>query len=105
MSRLSGADVHAEKCAMCHGDGLGGVEAAPPLTGPSFYANWEGERSTRSSSASACRCRSTTPERCPTQNADIVAHLLKVGGYPAGTTPLEGQAGALTGIKVLTYKP
>ena len=22
-----GADVYAEKCAMCHGDGLGGVES------------------------------------------------------------------------------
>jgi hypothetical protein len=39
------------------------------------------------------------------QNADIVAHMLKAGGYPAGSTPLEGQAGVLTGIKVLTYKP
>jgi len=28
-----------------------------------------------------------------------------VGGYPAGSTALEGQAGALTAIKVLTYKP
>ena len=40
-----------------------------------------------------------------TQNADIVAHMLRVGGYPAGSTVLDGQAGALTGIKVLTYKP
>ena len=29
-----GAEVYAEKCAMCHGDSLGGVESAPALTGP-----------------------------------------------------------------------
>jgi len=38
-----GAEVYAEKCAMCHGDSLGGVESAPALTGPAFYATWEGE--------------------------------------------------------------
>ena len=38
-----GADVYAEKCAMCHGDSLGGVESAPRVDGPAFYANWEGE--------------------------------------------------------------
>ena len=101
-----GADVYAEKCAMCHGDSLGGVESAPALTGPAFYANWEGE----TLNALFERIRMSMPQDNPgslsrTQNADIVAHMLHIGGYPAGSTPLEGQAGALTGIKVLTYKP
>src|SRR5262245_39401851 len=101
-----GADVYAEKCAMCHGDSLGGVESAPPLTGPQFYANWEGE----SLNALFDRIRMSMPLDNPgtlsrAQNADVVAHMLKTGGYPAGSMPLEGQAGALTGIKVLTYKP
>jgi quinoprotein glucose dehydrogenase len=101
-----GADVYAEKCAMCHGDSLGGVESAPSLTGPSFYANWEGE----TLNALFDRIRMSMPQDNPgslsrAQNADIIAHMLRVGGYPAGSTPLDGQAGALTGIKVLTYKP
>jgi len=101
-----GAEVYAEKCAMCHGDSLGGVESAPALTGPAFYATWEGENL----NALFERIRMSMPQDNPgslsrTQNADIVAHVLHVGGYPAGSTPLEGQAGALTGIKVLTYKP
>ena len=101
-----GADVYAEKCAMCHGDSLGGVESAPALTGPAFYANWEGE----TLNALFERIRMSMPQDNPgslsrTQNADIIAHMLRVGGYPAGSTALEGQAGTLTGIKVLTYKP
>jgi len=101
-----GADVYAEKCAMCHGDSLGGVESAPALTGPAFYATWEGENL----NSLFERIRMSMPQDNPgslsrSQNADIVAHLLHVGGYPTGSAPLEGQAGALTGIKVLTYKP
>jgi S-disulfanyl-L-cysteine oxidoreductase SoxD len=101
-----GAEVYAEKCGMCHGDGLGGVESAPALTGPAFYANWEGE----SLNALFERIRMSMPQDNPgslsrAQNADIVAHILHAGGYPAGSTPLDGQAGALTAIKVLTYKP
>lgn len=101
-----GAEVYAQKCAMCHGDGLGGVESAPALTGPAFYANWEGE----TLNALFERMRTSMPQDSPgsisrAQNADIVAHMLKVGGYPAGTTPLDGQAGALSGIRILTYKP
>jgi quinoprotein glucose dehydrogenase len=101
-----GADVYAEKCAMCHGDSLGGVESAPALTGPAFYGNWEGE----TLNALFERIRLSMPQDNPgslsrAQNADIIAHLLRVGGYPAGGTALEGQAGELTSIKVLTYKP
>jgi hypothetical protein len=39
------------------------------------------------------------------QTADIVAHMLKVSGFPSGETPLDGQAGALTQTKFVTYKP
>jgi quinoprotein glucose dehydrogenase len=101
-----GAQVYAEKCAMCHGDGLGGVESAPALTGPGFYANWEGE----TLNALFERIRMTMPQDNPgtlsrAQNADIVAHMLRVGGYPGGATELDGQTGAMTAIKVMTYKP
>ena len=39
------------------------------------------------------------------QNADILAHMLKASGYPAGTTPLTGDAGAMTSITIRMYKP
>jgi quinoprotein glucose dehydrogenase len=101
-----GAAVYAEKCAKCHGDTLGGVEAAPALTGPAFYGNWEGE----SLNALFERIRLSMPPDNPgslsrAQNVDLVARILSAGGYPAGTMPLDGQAGALAAIRMLTYKP
>lgn len=101
-----GEQVYADYCAACHGDGLNGVESAPALTGLEFYANWEGQ----TLDGLFDRMRTSMPQDKPgslsrAQNADILAYVLRVGGYPAGDTPLEGQAGALAQITVLTYKP
>jgi quinoprotein glucose dehydrogenase len=101
-----GAQLYAKQCASCHGDGLGGVESAPALTGPAFYANWEGE----TLDALYERMRVSMPQNAPgslsrAQNADILAHILNVGGYPESATSLSDQPGALTSIRVLTYKP
>src|SRR5687767_9426522 len=38
-----GEKLYADRCAQCHGDGLAGIEAAPALTGLTFYDKWEGE--------------------------------------------------------------
>ena len=37
-----GEKLYAMQCAQCHGEGLTGVEMAPPLTGDMFNQNWEG---------------------------------------------------------------
>ena len=71
-----------------------------------FNQNWEGV----SLSDLFERMRSSLPQNNPgslsrAQNADILAHMLRVGGFPAGDTPIDGQAGALTQIKFVTYKP
>ncbi|HEV8395172.1 MAG TPA: cytochrome c [Vicinamibacterales bacterium] len=101
-----GEKLYTERCGKCHGDTLGGQEAAPALTGTAFYSNWEGE----ALEALFDRMRSTMPQDKPgslsrAQNADILAHLLHVGGYPAGTMPLDGQSGALTTVTIRMYKP
>jgi mono/diheme cytochrome c family protein len=101
-----GEKLYAEQCAQCHGDGLGGVESAPALTGDMFNSNWEGVPL----GDLLDRIRISMPQNKPgslsrAQTADIVAHMLKVGGFPSGETPLDGQAGALSQTKFVTYKP
>ena len=101
-----GEMLYADRCGKCHGDTLGGVEAAPALTGTTFYSNWEGEPL----EALFDRIRTTMPQDKPgsmsrAQNADILAHILRVGGYPAGPMPIEGQAGALAAVTIRMYKP
>ena len=101
-----GEKLYGEQCAQCHGEGLAGVEMAPPLTGDMFNSNWEGVPL----SDLFERIRMSMPQNNPgsltrAQTADILAHMLKVGGFPAGQQELDGQPGALTGTKYLTYKP
>jgi mono/diheme cytochrome c family protein len=101
-----GETLYTERCGKCHGDALGGQEAAPALTGTTFYSNWEGE----SLEALLDRIRTTMPQDKPgslsrAQNADILAHMLHVGGFPAGPMPIDGQAGALATVTIRLYKP
>jgi len=101
-----GEKLYTDRCSKCHGDTLGGQEAAPALTGPTFYSNWEGENL----EALLDRIRTTMPQDKPgslsrAQNADILAHMLHAGGFPAGPMPLDGQAGALSTVTIRMYKP
>ena len=100
-----GQALYAEHCARCHGDSLTGIEAAPALTGTTFYSNWEGE----TLQALFERIRTSMPPDKPgsvsrAQIADILSHVLRVGGYPAGETPLDAQ-GPLAAIAIRMYKP
>jgi mono/diheme cytochrome c family protein len=101
-----GGKIYADRCARCHGNGLQGAEAAPALTGPAFYGNWEGE----TLDALFERMRSSMPQDAPGSlsravNADVLAYMLETASYPAGQTALDPQAGALTRITVLMYRP
>ena len=99
-----GEKLYAEHCARCHGDALTGIEAAPALAGTPFYSNWEGE----TLQALFERIRTSMPPDKPgsvsrAQIADILSHILQVGGFPAGETALEPQA--LATITIRMYKP
>ena len=101
-----GEKLYAGRCARCHGDALQGIEAAPALVGPAFYANWDGE----TLDALFERIRTSMPQDRPgsltrTENADILAYMLNAGTYPAGKLTLDSQGGALMRIKVLMYRP
>jgi S-disulfanyl-L-cysteine oxidoreductase SoxD len=101
-----GEKLYAENCASCHGDTLGGVEMAPPLAGDVFNSNWEGVPL----SDLLERMRISMPLNKPgslsrAQNADILAHMLRIGNFPAGDGELDGQVATLSQIKFLTYKP
>jgi len=101
-----GEKLYTDRCARCHGDALQGIEAAPALVGPAFYANWDGE----TLNALFERMRTSMPQDRPgsltrAENTDILAYLLRSGSYPDGKLTLDSQGGALTRIKVLMYRP
>ena len=102
----SGAAVYAKVCSECHLDDLAGDGFAPALRGPEFMSNWNGltvgdlfERIRVSMPPS--EPNSVTP----TEKAAILAHILKSGGFPAGTTELMAETTPLKAIKFEATKP
>jgi mono/diheme cytochrome c family protein len=84
-----GGTLYAQRCAGCHGAALAGAQA-PPLEGPAFRFKWRKEPL----SALFIKIRYTMPPIAagadaprlePEQGADLVAHILKSNGFPAGT--------------------
>lgn len=101
-----GAAAYAKHCSECHLEDLAGDGFAPALKGPEFMNNWNNlsvgdlyERIRVSMPPSA-------PSSVPNQDkADIVSHILKSAGFPAGTTELAPQVEALKAIKFEATKP
>ena len=73
---------------------LSGVESAPPLTGDQFNNNWEGlalSGPLRPHSHDDAANPARTLSRA--QNADVLAHMLKVAGFPVGKSLSTGRPG------------
>ena len=102
----TGQAAYTKSCSECHGEDLGGDGFAPSLKGPEFMNNWNG----LTVAELFDRIRVSMPPSNPTavsakEKADIVAHLLKQNGFPAGKTELPSATDALKGIKFEATKP
>jgi mono/diheme cytochrome c family protein len=101
-----GETLYGTACAKCHGDTLNGGEAAPPLVGGEFLANWNGltvgdlfERIRVSMPADRPGALSSA------QTTDILAHMLRMNQFPSGKTELERQVEILKQIRFEAAKP
>jgi len=100
-----GETLYANNCASCHGSALAGGESAPPLAGGQFMSNWEG----LSAGELFKRMKESMPQNKPgslsgQDNADILAYMFQVNGFPAGKTELARQPEALGNIKLESQK-
>ncbi len=101
-----GEAAYAQECASCHGSALTGGESAPPLMGGEFSSNWNG----LTLGDLFERIRTTMPATRPGSLArdkivDVVAYMLAMNRYPAGTTTLPRQTEALKTIRIDAEKP
>jgi len=101
-----GATVYGASCAQCHGPQLGGIDAAPPLAGGRFAANWNGV----ALGDMVERIRISMPQNDPgslsrAQVVDVMAYLLQQNGFPAGEKELPRQSATLNTIAYAAYAP
>jgi mono/diheme cytochrome c family protein len=100
-----GASIYGKECASCHRADSGGEEASA-LAGPAFLANWDGL-----TVGDLCeRIRVSMPPDNPRrlsrrQITDILGHMLRLNGFPAGKTELARETDAQKQIKIEATKP
>ena len=97
---------YEEHCAECHGEGLGGGEMAPGLTGVAFRFRWRGLKVADVYDS----VQSTMPPEEPATLSDqayidIVAFLLSANRYPTGDRELTADSRLLEGIAVERMPP
>ena len=93
-----GQALYDTQCASCHGQGLKGL-AAPPLAGDAFAATWQGQPL----SELAGKIQKTMPADDPgkmslAEATDLVALILKTGGFPASRTELAATEAGLKAV-------
>jgi quinoprotein glucose dehydrogenase len=101
-----GKAAYDEHCATCHGSDLEGKDMAASLSGVEFRGNWND----LSVGDLFDRIRTTMPADAPqsltrAQYLDIVSYLLSRNEFPAGTTELPSDDGALKGVQIVATKP
>ena len=97
-----GEEKYQSACASCHGAELASPDPEfPSLTGPQFNWNWR----KKTLAERLHRVRTTMPPNAigslsDQDHLDIIAHILKFNGYPAGQKELTPDMAALGSIIV-----
>ena len=85
---IRGQALYIYHCLACHGETMAGLDQAPPLVGPQFGSNWNGEPLW----ALVARI-GTMPPNDPgslseAESVDILTYILWYNGLPFGAAPL-----------------
>jgi S-disulfanyl-L-cysteine oxidoreductase SoxD len=101
-----GKALYGQACASCHGATLDGTGQAPPLAGPDFKGNWNGQTADDLFEKMQTSMPADQPGRLSReQNAEILAFLLASNGFPAGSKDLPSDAASLQKIRFESVKP
>ena len=96
-----GEAVYKENCAACHGDNLEGSGPMPPLAGKDFLSNWQGKTVGDLFEKTQTSMPATAPGTLtPEQTAQVMAYVLSVSKYPAGSAALPDKMDDLKTISI-----
>jgi S-disulfanyl-L-cysteine oxidoreductase SoxD len=99
-----GETLYARECASCHRNDTGGEEASA-LAGPAFLANWDGLTVGDLYERIRVSMPPANPRRLSRrQIVDILGHMMKVNGFPAGKTELAQETEAMKQVRIEATK-
>jgi len=96
-----GQNIYAEECMRCHGETLGGGEGGPSLAGKEFLEKWNGKTAGKLFGTIRKSMPSDNPGSISTrQSSELVAYILSVNEFPAGSKDLDSDTGSLDEIRI-----
>jgi S-disulfanyl-L-cysteine oxidoreductase SoxD len=96
-----GKKAYLAACASCHQEGLQGADLAPPLKGDDFLLPWSSQTVNDLFERIATTMPADSPGSLPRDvDADILAYMLQVNRFPAGTEELKPDAAAMKSIGI-----
>jgi mono/diheme cytochrome c family protein len=96
-----GRKSYLAACASCHQEGLQGADLAPPLKGDDFLLPWSSQTVNDLFERIAQTMPADAPGSLPRDvDADIVAYVLQVNKFPAGTEELKPDAATMKAIAI-----
>ncbi len=96
-----GKTAYQQECLKCHGETLGGGEAGPALAGQEFLQKWNGKTAGDLFGVIRKTMPSDDPGNLSTrQYADLLAYILSVNDFPAGSKELDREPAALNEIRI-----
>jgi mono/diheme cytochrome c family protein len=96
-----GQASYASKCATCHGRNMTSNGDAPSLVGEPFAFGWKGKTLGERFTTIKETMPPTDPGTLDDQLIlDVIAYILKVNGYPAGSTALQPDPARLQQIVI-----
>jgi quinoprotein glucose dehydrogenase len=101
-----GAAVYKENCSFCHSDDLKGSDVVPALNDNAFWGFW----SEKSVGDLFEKINTAMPATAPgsltvAQTADVIAHILNVNKFPAGSAELSTKIADLKPIMLAKPTP
>lgn len=101
-----GGAVYASSCANCHGAGMEGADMSPALAGAAFMASWNDLTLGDLFERIRISMPADRPGTLSRQDmADVIAHVLRVNRFPAGTSELPTETPALKAIAFVAVAP
>lgn len=101
-----GEALYQQECALCHLATLTGGESAPPLAGADFLSNWNGLTLGDLFERLRISMPPDQPDRVSRQQKiEILAYMLSVNKFPAGSRELPRETYALNQIRFDAIKP
>ncbi len=101
-----GLEAYGRTCSRCHQASLGGADESPALTGGAFMSNWNGQTLGEMHERVRTSMPTDTPGTYSRKDvADVIAYILSVNGFPAGTLELPTDDDALRDIVFSARKP